>query len=437
MTTGYSGTPLAKKLGLERGMRVWFHHMPDSVRAEIDPEGLNVDEQGSASAGLQGAHIFVTERVCLERELGALRALLAPNGFVWVSWPKQAAKVATDITENVIREVALPTGLVDVKVLRDRRGLVGPQAGNPQGTPLTRAADPGRGERDAPPPVARYRARSRGAGHPAAQHRCVRLPEAAYFNPRAYGGWHGPDLAVYLFNFILFDGKMRGLFSLLFGASMLLVIERAEAGGRSAARVHYSRMLWLLAFGLAHLWLVWDGDILCLYALVGMVAFLFRRMPGHKLMALGVVLVLVACVMLGSLPAMILAAQATPPGTPHAANAARLLASFQNGLGVPAPAEIARELALYRGGYADLVASRLRQHPLGPAETLVYFGAETLGYMLFGMAALRSGLLRGEWARRDYARWAAIGFGIGIPAYAAMAAYMLGSGFALFRWRCR
>ena len=116
MTVGYSGTPLAGKLGFERGMRVWFHHMPDSVREEIDPEGLNVDEQLSASDGLQGAHIFVNERAEMERQLHALRELIAPNGFIWVSWPKKAARQETDITEDVIREVALPTGLVDTKV---------------------------------------------------------------------------------------------------------------------------------------------------------------------------------------------------------------------------------------------------------------------------------------------------------------------------------
>lgn len=116
MTTGYSGTPLAQKLGFVRGMRVWFHNMPENVRAEIDADGLNIDEQASASAGLQGAHIFVSERAHLERELRALRELIAPNGFVWVSWPKKAAKVTTDITEDTIREVALPIGLVDIKV---------------------------------------------------------------------------------------------------------------------------------------------------------------------------------------------------------------------------------------------------------------------------------------------------------------------------------
>lgn len=116
MTAGYSGTPLAQKLGLARGMRVWFHNMPESVRDEIDPEGLNVDEQAAASDGLQGAHIFVTERAILERELHALRSLLAPNGFVWVSWPKKASKVPSEVTEDTIRDLALPIGLVDIKV---------------------------------------------------------------------------------------------------------------------------------------------------------------------------------------------------------------------------------------------------------------------------------------------------------------------------------
>ena len=116
MPTGYSGTPLAQKLGLTPGMRAWFYGMPASVRDEIDPEGLNLEEQASASDGLQCAHIFVTERAQLERQIAALRTLIAPNGFIWVSWPKKAAKLATDITEDTIREVALPTGLVDIKV---------------------------------------------------------------------------------------------------------------------------------------------------------------------------------------------------------------------------------------------------------------------------------------------------------------------------------
>lgn len=113
---GYSGTPLAKKLGLAPGIRAWFLDMPDSVRAEIDCDSLGVHEQTAPSAGIEAAHIFVTRREDLVRELAALRQLLAPAGFIWVSWPKKAAGTDTDITENVIREVALPLGLVDIKV---------------------------------------------------------------------------------------------------------------------------------------------------------------------------------------------------------------------------------------------------------------------------------------------------------------------------------
>ncbi len=116
MTAGYSTTPLAGKLGLKAGMRAWFRDMPDSVRAEIAPHAIGLSEQAAPSAGIDAAHIFVTRREDLAREVAALRDLLAPTGFLWVSWPKKAAKTDTDITENVIREVALPTGLVDVKV---------------------------------------------------------------------------------------------------------------------------------------------------------------------------------------------------------------------------------------------------------------------------------------------------------------------------------
>ena len=116
MTAGYSDKPLADKLGLKRGMRCWFHNMPESVRSAIDPEREGIEEQSAASEGLQCAHLFVTERSKLERELAALRQLIASNGFIWVSWPKQAARAETDVTEDEIREVALPSGLVDTKV---------------------------------------------------------------------------------------------------------------------------------------------------------------------------------------------------------------------------------------------------------------------------------------------------------------------------------
>ena len=90
--------------------------MPDSVRAEIEREGLALNHLLWPEAPIDAAHIFVTARAELEARLARLLPLLAPAGFLWVSWPKKASKVPTDITEDVIREVASRTGLVDVKV---------------------------------------------------------------------------------------------------------------------------------------------------------------------------------------------------------------------------------------------------------------------------------------------------------------------------------
>jgi hypothetical protein len=116
LTAGYSGTPLAKKLSLKDGQRVWWDDVPDSVRDEIAAGGLAFDLLTQPNAPVDAAHIFVTERSVLEARLAHLMPLLAPSGFIWVSWPKKASKVPTDITEDVIRDVCLPMGLVDVKV---------------------------------------------------------------------------------------------------------------------------------------------------------------------------------------------------------------------------------------------------------------------------------------------------------------------------------
>lgn len=116
MTVGYSGTPLARKLSLKDGLRTWWQGMPDSVRAEIGREDIVLDLLAEPEAPVEAAHVFVTERAELERAIEQLLPLLAPDGFLWISWPKKASKVETDITEDVIRDVALPLGLVDVKV---------------------------------------------------------------------------------------------------------------------------------------------------------------------------------------------------------------------------------------------------------------------------------------------------------------------------------
>ncbi|MBI3960376.1 MAG: DUF3052 family protein [Chloroflexi bacterium] len=111
---GYSGTLLVKKLGIKAGMALAILNRPDhywELLREL-PAGLTID----GSPPFDFIHIFTTARAELENELPRLRGQIVQNGMIWVSWPKKAAKVATDVTEDVVREIALAHGLVDVKV---------------------------------------------------------------------------------------------------------------------------------------------------------------------------------------------------------------------------------------------------------------------------------------------------------------------------------
>ncbi len=113
--------------------------------------------------------------------------------------------------------------------------------------------------------------------------------QIAYFYPPAFGFDHLSDKLLWLANFLFVDGKLRSLFSMMFGASALLIIDRAIAAGRSPWKTHYARMIVLMGFGLLHFLLLWWGDILTHYAAVGMVAFLFFKLPARMLFSLSVV----------------------------------------------------------------------------------------------------------------------------------------------------
>lgn len=112
---GYSSTPLAKKLSLKDGFRVFWLDIPDSVRQEIARQKLDLIDV-AVTDEMDVAHLFVTKAAALQELLTDLRSTVAQNGMVWVSWPKKASKRPTDITEDVIRDIALPMGLVDIKV---------------------------------------------------------------------------------------------------------------------------------------------------------------------------------------------------------------------------------------------------------------------------------------------------------------------------------
>jgi hypothetical protein len=114
--SGYSGTPLAKKLGIRAGARLFVHAAPDNYRELLAPlpEGLTWLARMDTTVDL--AHLFATRRAALRTQVLRLRRGMRDDAVIWVSWPKKSSKVASDISEDVVREVALPTGLVDIKV---------------------------------------------------------------------------------------------------------------------------------------------------------------------------------------------------------------------------------------------------------------------------------------------------------------------------------
>ena len=113
---GYSGTPLTKKLGIAEGTHVLARSAPKDFLRLLAPVPKGVVFENRLSQATDIVHIFTVRKSELRRELADLRDKVRSNAAVWVSWPKQASKVPTDITEDTIREVALPLGFVDVKV---------------------------------------------------------------------------------------------------------------------------------------------------------------------------------------------------------------------------------------------------------------------------------------------------------------------------------
>jgi uncharacterized protein len=253
------------------------------------------------------------------------------------------------------------------------------------------------------------------------------MPRAAYLNPRAYG-WEGPlDLSAYVLDFVFIEGKMRGLFSFLFGASILLVIERAEARGENPAEVHFRRMAWLLFFGLLHFFLIWPGDILTLYAVVGMAAWFFRRHDPAGLILRGSLFLLFQFSLMAYLAldadGLAAAAASGQPGP----EARQRWADFKAAMGSPSAETIAVELRLYGGPWLGIVRDQL-DNASDLIAALEAFGWETLAYMLFGMAGLKSGFLTGNWARDAYRKVALVGLGLTLPLYALIAVALLASG---------
>ena len=228
------------------------------------------------------------------------------------------------------------------------------------------------------------------------------MPYAAYFNPYALGVPPVADLWIWSISHVLADQKFMTIFSLLFGAGVLLMTTRAAEKGASAARLHYRRMTWLLVFGLAHAYLLWHGDILVLYAVCGMVVFPMRRLSPRTLAIVGV-----AFLAVGS--AISLAGGLTMGAWP-----AEAIADWQQ-FWSPSPEELAAETAAFQGGWLEQQPWRVGYSAEFHLEDILFWGLwRAGGLMLLGMALFKWGVLPGARRPAFYAQQTAIGLGVGI-----------------------
>ena len=234
------------------------------------------------------------------------------------------------------------------------------------------------------------------------------MPTYAYVDPTYFGGAEGADRLAWGLAYVFADGKMRALFSMLFGASLLIVTDAAEGRTPGPARAHYARMAVLLGFGMIHAWLIWYGDILFEYALGGMLVFVARKWPPSALIY--AILLLIGWEALHDLISWrdlsILQQIATGPNAP--ADAVR---EWQKVVDEATPYAdlITEEIRLYRGGFGEVFAARAPMTMLFQSVLTINALPATMGFMGLGMLLFRLGFWAGAWRRRTYAGLVAAG----------------------------
>ncbi len=207
------------------------------------------------------------------------------------------------------------------------------------------------------------------------------------------------DETAFALTFVLFEGKMRALFSILFGASMLLFVERADSARRNGEMLQLRRLGWLALFGWLHYALFWWGDILFVYAVSGVFALALRRLPDRVLLVLAAAIFTLwhGWGMIGSLGQF---TGTVSPAAQHREMAATL-------------GHMQVEMAQARLGFAAQIADKLTTAPGWPAVMTLYTIGETLPLMLLGMVLLRGGFFAGEWPRRWLIALAGVGLVLG------------------------
>lgn len=271
---------------------------------------------------------------------------------------------------------------------------------------------------------------------------------SAYSDPTVYGGHEGADLAVWVMNSLFFEGTMRGLFSLMFGAGIILMTSRAEArgGGIEVADLYYRRNLWLFLLGIIHAWLLlWPGEILYFYGICALFLFAFRNMSPRALIILGaLILALLAPKYIYDYTSTFAAweeAQAAELVQAELGEGEKLDEESQAALDAwkniqekdrPSAEKIEKTIEGRRGNYFEIIASQ-KDWIIWMQSTGLYrmFFQDAIGMMLIGMAFLKLGIITGEKSNRFYLAMAAIGYGIGLSVNAYETHLQISNNFEL------
>ena len=217
------------------------------------------------------------------------------------------------------------------------------------------------------------------------------MPTAAYINPYAYGDMQGVNFVVWSFNHLFADQKFMTLFSVLFGAGILVFCQNAVKKGHSAASLHYQRNFWLMVFGLIHGYLLWHGDILFSYALCAFVVFLFRNQSVTTLVVSGLVMISIASL-------LSLATGFAIPYIP-AEGIEGMTKSWK-----PTETAIQHEIAAYTGGFSTALAQRTNDTVFMQSYMFLnYFFWRAGGLMLIGMALFKAGFFALRFSVTQYA----------------------------------
>lgn len=222
-------------------------------------------------------------------------------------------------------------------------------------------------------------------------------PSAGAYTPNLPHAGTWLDHAAFAVIFVLFEGKMRALFSILFGASLLLFVEHKDENGEDGQTLQLRRLGWLAVFGYLHFLLLWWGDILFLYAVAGVAVLALRQLPSPALLCAALI---AFCAwqgdgVFGDLP-IVRAEIAAAHGKVDPAQARMLEEARQQHR-----TQIARETREYRSDFGAQVVERLNDRPLYPFRAAIFSLGETIPYMILGLVLLRSGFFSGGWRRRS------------------------------------